>query len=202
MKKITLILAILFSLKIFASDNNVMPWSMQIVSAENNVNSNHSVTLEFILRFLDTAFFDYSLSLRKHIYYCEVATQNQGGSNSWWNQSNKIKPDTGLYLAKDSIEGSISFSYNPSSLPYSCQTVFLDIKDSSDNLISQTMFDVYFTTYGSVEVWNEYDFELLKRSWDSPEQGLQTSYRINLYYDSIPESNVSDSDFNNDSVMN
>jgi hypothetical protein len=166
------LLGFIFFNVIKASEHKPTLTYVSIQSQESNLNNNHTVSINFKIKFLDTVFFDYSLELIKQTYYYEEATQNQGSSDSWWNSSTAEKPDTGTYLPSDSIEGTLEFIYNPNYLPHSFRSVFFVIKDSAGEVMSQTMAYIYFTTYGTIEVWNEYDFDALKRSWDSPEQGF------------------------------
>lgn len=201
MKNIKFIFAILYVNCLLASNKVVKPWNVTISSQEITLDNSNTISLSYKLKFTDTAFFDYTIGLTKASYYYEVATQNSGNSGSWLVSSTTNKPDTGFYLPTDSIEGYVQFTYNPDLLPYSFRNIYLQIRDSAGDLISQKMVYVYFTTYGTIEVWNEYDFEILKRSWDSPEQGLLTNLRVFIERDSIPQSDVSDEDFNNDSVL-
>ncbi|MCC6720898.1 MAG: T9SS type A sorting domain-containing protein [Bacteroidia bacterium] len=201
MKKFLFSLAIVTASNLFASHQEVKPWNVTIPSQEITLDNSYTISLSYKLKFTDTAFFDYTIGLTKASYYYEVATQNSGSTGSWLVSSTTNKPDTGLYFPTDSIEGYVQFTYNHDLLPYSFRNIYLQIRDSVGDLISQKMVYVYFTTYGTIEVWNEYDFEILKRSWDSPEQGLLTNLRVFIDRDSIPQSDVSDEDFNNDSVL-
>lgn len=89
----------------------------------------------------------------------------------------------------------IELDYDSNALPYYFKTIDHRLYthgtevSSSIHLVSA---NIYFTPYGSTEIWNMDDFSQLPRIWEipfSPEPA-----RVSIHKDSIPESNRPDLD--------
>ena len=125
MKNFLLTLALIAAGNLFASHYEAKPWKVTIHSQEITLDNSYTIAVNYKLKFMDIAFFDYAIGVAKADYYYEGATQNSGSSGTWYETSTTNKPDTGLYLPTDSIEGYVSFTYNPDLLAYSFRNIYL-----------------------------------------------------------------------------
>jgi hypothetical protein len=106
---------------------------------------------------------------------------------------------SGVYNLGDSLTDSLSIEFNKINIPFYFQVLELQIWDSTDeHILSKNRFMVYFTPYHTIEIWNSYDFESLPRIWMSHTN--DSSERIFIHKDSIPVSDLSIEDLENDSI--
>lgn len=148
-------------------------------SQQINLTSSNTATVSFSIQFYDTTYWDYKVALEHQVYEYDRSWQNvlNKVSTDWWQGGNSSTPTSGFYYPGDSITLSLSFNYNPNYLPYSYRALRIEVQNNANELIGLEKPMVYFTPYNTLEVWNYDDFLDLKRSWDSPEEGLLTASR-------------------------
>lgn len=133
-----------------------------------------------------------------------------------WNHNLKIEPEinapwflgfnlVGAFtppatlLPGDSIMGTMQVLYDLNALPYYDQRLYLQLEDASTlEMETEVEVAVYFTPYNSVEIWNMLDYDKLKRIWDNP--AANPPQRIYVNPASIPQSDLNDEEWANDSV--
>lgn len=118
---------------------------------------------------------------------------------SYFYSTTKYFPNQ-TYYHGDSICDSLEIQFSKNSIPFFYQKLVLQISDVLDSVqYGSENFKVYFTPYNTIELWNSDDFDGLKRIWDTPKWGFD-SLRYYVHKDSLPISNMSDSDFFSDSI--
>ncbi len=175
---------------------------LKIKSQEATLSSSNSATVDAQIIFYDTTYWDYTVKLEHEVYGYDRPWQGvlTKTSTDWWSSGSITAPTEGFYYAGDTLNISMNFSYNPNFLPYSFRSLKFNVESAAGELVSLEKAFIYFTPYNTLETWNYDDFLDLKRTWDSPEDGLLTTYRASyIHPDSIPQSNLTDEDFANDS---
>ena len=153
-------------------DHLVRNWHVEIQSMERPLEDSDTATVVFKIRFTDTVFWNYHLSLNKQVYYYDY--QAMADSNlaftDWWMGGSALNLDTGWYYPTDSIVDSLQFYYDSEYLPFSYRTLKIEVINDSDVSVGKTKLMIYFTPYNTLEVWDYNDFLDLKREWNSPEE--------------------------------
>jgi len=176
-------------------------YAISIKSEEVSLNNSNTACISIKIKFYDTTYWDNIVSLKHQVYEYDRTWQGDLNKTNtdWWGAGSSSTPAQGFYFDGDSIQLALCFNYNSNYLPFSYRALRIEIGDGDDNLNVEKTF-VYFTPYNTLEIWSYDDFLDLKRTWDSPEEGLLTSNRDNnIHPDSIPTSNISDEEFANDS---
>lgn len=97
----------------------------------------------------------------------------------------------------DSAMIEITINYNQNALPFYYKSIdhyVLSHKDSTLNSTHLSAANIYFTPYGTTEVWNMEDFYSLPRIWNLPDS-LEPQ-RVYIHKDSLPISNLTYLDTN------
>lgn len=101
------------------------------------------------------------------------------------------EPNNNSYAAPDTLEVgdslmySITLSYDQNNLPYYPADVVLAFNDSLKRKAK-----LYFTPYGTLEVWDIGDYTTLNRTWIDPTSVETTPTRISVSQSSIPVSDL------------
>jgi hypothetical protein len=88
-------------------------------------------------------------------------------------------------LTGDTFSVIVNFNYNPLNLPFYAQSI--TVKQMADGRELLSEIKIYFTPYNTVEIWNCYDFNHLRRNWMAP-----TNMSVQRQY--IAQSNIPISD--------
>ncbi len=179
-------------------------WFLELESSEISLDSTNTVEIDIKIKFFDTTYWNHFIQLVHEVYEYDRTWQGvQFKMNTdWWVDGSSSSPTPGFYMPGDSFNLSLSFSYNSDYIPFSYRALKFEVLHQSDTSLAERLKAfIYFTPYNTLEIWNYDDFLDLKRSWESPEDGLLTEYRDTIHPDSIPESNLTDEDFMNDSFQ-
>jgi len=192
-------------------ENNNLPILILATSYENN-NLDGVLDIEVKLYFGDTLNMD-STTLRIDNPGIREILQdipnNSTNSKKWLGLSQAYTQLSGTYLPGDSAKFTLQVRYNKKELPFHPQIldIFINNEYCSPTSYTQGKVYVYFTPYNTVEVWNDIDFNGLKRIWQF-EGCLFDKTAINsikplrkfVSKDSIPESNLSNDEFENEEI--
>ena len=164
---------------------------LQVQSNETNLDTiNQRFYIHFKMYIIDTFKTD-SLKLFARLPYIPDVSPEIG---SYFYSTTKYFPNQ-TYYHGDSICDSLEIQFSKNSIPFFYQKLVLQISDVLDSVqYGSENFKVYFTPYNTIELWNSDDFDGLKRIWDTPKWGFD-SLRYYVHKDSLPISNMSDSDF-------
>jgi hypothetical protein len=104
-------------------------------------------------------------------------------------QASATLPQSYLY-AGDSLLISFTLAYPTANLPFYPQEIQIEIPIKVDSGTTKTVGKVYFTPYNTVELWNEYDFGALDRTWLMEGGNRNTPTRIYIPRNEIPVSDL------------
>ncbi len=91
----------------------------------------------------------------------------------------------------DTLRATVAVSYDPNNTPYSLEKLEVELVDPDNHVLASVPAFVYFTPYKTVELWNRYDLDGLKRVWDAADPAGPVS-RPYVDRNAIPLSDLSD----------
>lgn len=177
LKLITGLLAFILSIQFtFASSDNKTRLSASVTSREDSTQIG-TITFDLVIHAKDTVIID-----------------SIGGAYTYFSTISNNGSFPIFLDSSDSIVIQITLTYNSGNLPYYYKSVDNYIFSHKDSLYSTHIApcNIYFTPYGTTEVWNPDDFSGLKRAWILPDSIEPT--RVFISRDSIPVSDRVDLD--------
>jgi hypothetical protein len=182
--------------------DEIMQLSVEILNKEKPIDTGGISYVNFRINYYDSIEHPYTITLEHRVYQYDSAWQGDSAlmSTDWWTNGSELTLDTNLHVLGDTAIDSLSFRYKNDYLPFTFRTLILSVNGDSGELISRQLLMVYFTPYSTLEIWSYDDFHLLYRDWDNPDDGLLTSLRDTINKDSIPTSNLTQSEFVKDSI--
>lgn len=123
----------------------------------------------------------------KVVYFPSLPRLDAQFSDSLFNEvpnNNSYSPPDTMQIG-DSLIFSLTLNYNQNNLPYYPADVVLAFNDSLKRKAK-----LYFTPYGTLEVWDIGDYTTLNRTWIDPTSVETTPTRISAPQSSIPVSDL------------
>ena len=81
------------------------------------------------------------------------------------------QPGTGIAAKRgNSHTIRLALYVDPENLPFTYRRIQVGLRDEANQVVNKVSAYVYFTPYGTTEVWNRDDFQTLNRRWESMHQ--------------------------------
>ena len=108
----------------------------------------------------------------------------------------------GSIEAGDSLTREVYIQYDAEKLPYNFQTVEVRLTNAQTQQTSGlTTLYVYFTPYGTVELWSQDDFDNQKRIWNESDNPKEPAKRKYVRREDIPVSDLTDEEWADDELQ-
>ena len=97
------------------------------------------------------------------------------------------------------IKKQIQIYYNSQKIPFSYQVLKVFVKNETNHeIVASCNMYIYITPYNTVEIWNELDFENLKRLWRNSSANQVRKY---VSKSQIPVSDLTNTEWDNDTLQ-
>lgn len=144
---------------------------------------NGSLTFALVIKSYRTADLQATISLEPDAHFAGATT---GVVSGLW----------GPVAAGDSVVQNLTLTYDQTQLPHNLQPVDIRLTDTnSGETIGLASYYIYFTPYGTIECWNQDDFENLRRIWNEGDFAGSTPDRVPVVRSEIPVSDLTDEEW-------
>ena len=135
----------------------------------------------------------FTLTYGYHFEHAVTVTNQTATLPTGWSHGAISQLNGQSFHAEDSTTASYTISYDPNNLPFYPQAITFQVSVSEaggDPETFQGTAMIYFTPYGSVEIWSLHDFQNLPRKWHTPKVGEPEPQRVTMAQSAIPVTNI------------